>query len=54
MVSLGTVGACASHWDCGSHDVVLVSHKPHCHTALGSLSVLAVPRHLPKLLHMER
>lgn len=45
---------CASHWDCGSYHGVLVSHQPHCNYADGTLPVLAVPRHLSQLLHMER
>lgn len=45
---------CASHGDCRSHHDVLVSHQPHRHDALGTLSGLAVPCNQPQLLHMER
>lgn len=54
LLHLGADGDRAPHWDRRRHHGVLVSHQQHRHSALGALSRLAVPRHVPQLLHMER
>lgn len=45
---------CAADRHSRCHHGVLVPHQPHRHPADGTVSGMALPCHLPQLLHMER